>query len=174
MGFGRKSPLEQRLKELEREASLVRKDMKVLSRAIQKPDVLERLPPLKSGESRRPVRPAVRRDPVQASEERAAQKAVEEGAPHGELFQWAPRRSLLGTARNAARAEESVEEGAGPAEGKGRVRPVQDERFRAYFGNGSFVASRPLKQERRIQRNKALFMLIVVLFFGFMVLKMFL
>lgn len=36
-----------------------------------------------------------------------------------------------------------------------------DQRFATYFGSGSLHSVRPLRQERRVQRNKAVFMLIL-------------
>jgi hypothetical protein len=38
---------------------------------------------------------------------------------------------------------------------------VPDSRFTTYFGTGSLHSVRPLRQERRVQRNKAIFMLIL-------------
>lgn len=38
---------------------------------------------------------------------------------------------------------------------------VPDSRFATYFGSGSLHSVRPLRQERRVQRNKAVFMLIL-------------
>ena len=38
---------------------------------------------------------------------------------------------------------------------------VPDARFATYFGSGSLHSVRPLRQERRVQRNKAVFMLIL-------------
>jgi len=38
---------------------------------------------------------------------------------------------------------------------------LPDQRFATYFGSGSLHSVRPLRQERRVQRNKAVFMLIL-------------
>jgi hypothetical protein len=40
-------------------------------------------------------------------------------------------------------------------------RPVPDQRFQTYFGTGSLHSVRPLRQERQVQRNKAIIMLIL-------------
>jgi len=51
-------------------------------------------------------------------------------------------------------------------------KPVPDQRFNTYFGTGSLHSVRPLRQERRVQRNKALFMLIVAGLLIVLVLKL--
>lgn len=45
---------------------------------------------------------------------------------------------------------------------------LPDQRFQTYFGTGSLHSVRPLRQERRVQRNKAIVMLIlaVLLLYG--------
>lgn len=50
-------------------------------------------------------------------------------------------------------------------------RPVArpNERFANYFASGSFVKTRPLGRERRVQRNKAIFMVLFVLLMGYLV-----
>lgn len=40
-------------------------------------------------------------------------------------------------------------------------RPVPDQRFQTYFGTWSLHSVRPLRQERQVQRNKAIIMLIL-------------
>ncbi len=51
-------------------------------------------------------------------------------------------------------------------------KPIPDQRFNTYFGTGSLHSVRPLRQERRVQRNKAIFMLIVAGLLIVLVLKM--
>jgi hypothetical protein len=51
-------------------------------------------------------------------------------------------------------------------------RPVPDQRFQTYFGTGSLHSVRPLRQERRIQRNKAIVMSILALAFLYSVFKL--
>ncbi len=50
-----------------------------------------------------------------------------------------------------------------------RAEPSEDKRFANYFASGSFVKTRPLGRERRVQRNKAIFLLIFVLLMGYLV-----
>ena len=42
-------------------------------------------------------------------------------------------------------------------------KPAPDARFNTYFGTGSLHSVRPLRQERRTQRNRAIFMLVVAI-----------
>ncbi|HBA85565.1 MAG TPA: hypothetical protein DCZ95_15895 [Verrucomicrobia bacterium] len=172
-GTNRKSPLDLRLKELQKEAEAVRDDMKVLSRALKKPDSLENLPRLKSNRRPPPVRPGVRRDPVEASREKNEMPPPEIETPGGgELFAWAPRRNMVTPPDTSGQHAYLGDNGSAVSSDRNRPKVMNDERFRNYFGNGSFIASRPLKQEKQIQRNKAIFMVCVVLFFGFIVLKL--
>ncbi len=98
--------------------------------------------------------PAVPRAPAPARARRAPPppRAVREPGG-GDLFAYARQRGEAGR------------EGAGP--------PRQDkERFASYFTSGNFIRSRPLRQERRLQRNKALFMLFVVAMVAFVVVSL--
>jgi hypothetical protein len=51
-------------------------------------------------------------------------------------------------------------------------RTVSDQRFTTYFGSSGLHSVRPLRQERRVQRNKAIFMLCIAGLVIFLVLKM--
>jgi hypothetical protein len=51
-------------------------------------------------------------------------------------------------------------------------KPVADQRFTTYFGSGSLHSVRPLRQERRVQRNKAVVMLILAALILYGVIKM--
>jgi len=51
-------------------------------------------------------------------------------------------------------------------------RTVPDQRFTTYFGSSGLHSVRPLRQERRVQRNKAIFMLCIAGLVIFLVLKM--
>jgi hypothetical protein len=50
-----------------------------------------------------------------------------------------------------------------------RASLIADKRFASYFASGSFVDTRTLSRERRIQRNKAIFLLICALLMGYIV-----
>lgn len=47
--------------------------------------------------------------------------------------------------------------------------PRGNERFASYFASGSFVKTKPLARARRNQRNRAVFMLIVVILAAYIV-----
>ncbi len=50
-----------------------------------------------------------------------------------------------------------------------RLGPSEDKRFANYFASGSFVKPRPLGRERRVQRNKAIFLLMFALLMAYLV-----
>lgn len=50
-----------------------------------------------------------------------------------------------------------------------RLDPSEDKRFANYFASGSFVRQRPLGRERRVQRNKAIFLLMFAIIMGYLV-----
>ncbi|MBU1693929.1 MAG: hypothetical protein KKC51_08180 [Verrucomicrobia bacterium] len=153
----RKMPFERRLKELEREARQVRADLKVLNKALQKP---ERLAAVSRPKSLKKIEEAVappnRGDPVVRSREPGAGAPP---VPTGELFAWRSPVPVREKGRTApGRAAE-------PTPKAGHL--LQDDRFANYFSSGSFVRTRPAAGGSRVQRNKALFMLVLVIIFGF-------
>jgi hypothetical protein len=59
------------------------------------------------------------------------------------------------------------------ASGGGRALPARgDQRFAHYFSTGGFKSPIPGRQERRIQRNKAIFALILLVVVGYIVLTL--
>jgi hypothetical protein len=163
LSSGRKSALERRLKDLQKEADLVRSDIKALNRVVKNPDGGGRLPKLRSERAREPVAPPVREDPVSRARTQGREPAPPAGS-HDDLFDVPPRvEPVRGWGRPAPAA--TLEE---PASGA-RSKPVaKDERFANYFSSGGFLGgSRPLKQEKNVQRNKAVFMIgvVIVVFF---------
>lgn len=48
----------------------------------------------------------------------------------------------------------------------------RDQRFFQYLSTGSFGAARPLARERRIQRNKAIFLLLIAGLLGYLVYRL--
>lgn len=153
-----KHRIERRLREVQREALLVREDVRTLRAALEKRDELERLPKLKSSKyymSRVP--PPARTDPVR--EKAAPPKA---GGPVAAV---APPRI------RPPEPEPAVPQAA--ASGS-KTKPVQrDERFASLFSSSGFLgtaASAPL--DHRVQRNKAIFVLIFVLVALFIVINL--
>ena len=168
----KRSRLEDRLRSLEKESHLIKDDMRTLSSMLKNPDDWKGKTKLKYQPKPRLVPPAPKEDPVASSKRRHIR---ERNAPHGELFQW------HGTASDKSHAEDSelfpnvrldkqqqAETSVGYAKGQ-----LDKKRFTNYFAQGSFMGPvMPLKQEKNLQRNKAVFMLIVVIVVGFVVVKL--
>lgn len=131
----RRNPhLRDKLESLQREIAQVERDIKGISSAIESPD---------------PER-VVRR----------LRKVVGE-TPSADLADWPAAKE----SRNLGRADKP-----GVAAPLGELaddmvipKPLPDQRFQTYFGTGSLHSVRPLRQERRVQRNKALVMLFLAI-----------
>ena len=172
---GKKSLLERRLKELKKESELVRDDIKALAKAVKNPDEIS-MPRLKSlNREERRVPPPMRKDPVLSSREQPKPEPPSDpraSGVHGELFDWAPRaeqmdRQSLGQPPKVF-GQSLPESGAGP---KNKA-VMKDQRFANYFSSGGFLGGRPMKQEKSVQRNKAVFMLVVVIVVAFSVFRL--
>ncbi len=159
LSSSKRSALERRLKELQKESELVRSDIKVLNKVVKNPDGFAHIPKLRSEREVEPIAPPVREDPVLRA--RGTVQEPPRAGPHDDLFGIPPKvEPVRGWGRPSAPAE--------PAAG---VRPrsvPKDERFANYFSSGGFLGGpRPMKQERNVQRNKAVFMImaVIVVFF---------
>jgi len=129
----RKNPrLQEKLEALQREIARVEHDIKGISHAIESPDPDRAIRRLRKVVGEIP--------PVNVTAWPAAQESSRVGVPE-------------------KAAEVYPEQGA--AEDMSIPRPVPDQRFQTYFGTGSLHSVRPLRQERRVQRNKAIIMLIL-------------
>ena len=129
----RKNPrLQEKLESLQREIARVERDIKGISRAIESPD------------------------PDRAF--RRLNKVVGEMAPVEVASRPVPPEPVsAGTGvKTPAPASMPVMN-----ETLNIPRPVPDQRFQTYFGTGSLHSVRPLRQERQVQRNKAIIMLIL-------------
>ncbi len=152
-----KSRIERRLREVQREALLVREDVRALRAALERRDELDRLPRLKSSRYHSERVPAPSRaDPIR-KEIRTPPKVD----------------ALPGTGvPPAARAYEPMESSV--ASGTAKPKPVQrDERFANLFSSSGFLgtaAASPV--DHRIQRNKAIFVLVFVLLALFIVINL--
>ena len=173
--IGKKSSLERRLKELKKESELVRDDIKALSKAVKNPEEVN-LPRLKSlRHDDRRVAPPARKDPVSTPREPPKPEAPREPAPagvKGELFDWAPRAEQLN--RQAAGMPPKVigQSLPEPSGGPKNKAVMKDQRFANYFSSGGFLGGRPMKQEKSVQRNKAVFMIVVVVIVAFSVFRL--
>jgi hypothetical protein len=169
---GKKTSLERRLKELKKESELVREDIKVLSKAVKNPDEVKSLPRLKSlrHEERR-VPPPTRKDPVFASRE-PPQPAPKLASAEGELFDWVPRAEQPDRQAAGMPSKAMGQSLPGSASGPRNKAVMKNHRFANYFSSGNFLGGRPMKQEKSIQRNKAFFMIIVVIIVTFSVFRL--
>jgi hypothetical protein len=143
------SRLEDRLAELDRELKHVRKSI----RAVEKGEA-----PLPAA----PVPPARRAAPAPPA---ASAPAAAPPPPPDDLFSLAARRAPPPAAGPGTAAADAPP-GGYPAQG------MERDRFGRYFTSGSLISDRPLRQERRVLRNKALFMVFVVGVVAFIVLSM--
>jgi hypothetical protein len=169
---GKNLSLERRLKELKKESELVRDDIKALSKAVKNPDAVSSLPRLKSlRHDDRRVPPPTRKDPVSTPREPPSPEPKPAGTG-GELFDWAPRAGQLG--RQAAGVPPKVigQPLPEPVGGPKNKAVMRDQRFANYFSSGNFLGGRPMKQEKSVQRNKAVFMIVVVIVVAFSVIRL--
>ena len=168
--FSSRSRLDRRIRQLRKESEVVREDIRTLSRALKNRDELDRLPKLKSGKyvEAPAIPPPTRGDPVRkpvagvpAMPPKMIEQAVDEGAqPAGAAF---PQREPK------AGVPPISLPGAGPVRSQP---PVKDERFANLFSSGGFLGSVNVRQERNVQKNKAIFMLLVVIVVFFVVYKL--
>ncbi len=135
--------LQEKLEALQRELSRVETDIKGISRAVESSD-----PDQVARNLRRVnIEPGLREVPVSRS------------ALPGKI----------GDDSSVSRVQPSVME---EPDDIPLPKPVPDQRFATYFGTGSLHSVRPLRQERRVQRNKAVVMLILAALILYGVIKM--
>lgn len=136
--------LQERMEAIRKEMSRVEEDIRVVSRAVNQPEQeksLRRLRQLSADQNR------LRDGGAEAG-------AVKSSGP-GESLADKPSVSPL------AGAMPGGIESAGGAHDPLIPKPVADQRFANYFVTGGLHSVRPLRQERRIQRNKAILMAII-------------
>lgn len=135
---GRKNPrLKARVEELDRELARMDAEIRAISKAADHPD-----------------------------RESALRRLQSLAAEQGRAREPQPNRA---SARTEGVSERNEAPDTRSAEPQGLVTPESisrggaDPRFANYFVTGSLHSVRPLRQERRVQRNKAIFMLIVAI-----------
>lgn len=141
------SPLDRRLRELEEEERVLQQRLKEAGRKARRMEGL-------TGE------PGLSR-----SEPRLASSVPRPGAIT-EPSEPAPEEPAATTPLAAARLTHRPGAAARPPS-----RP-ETERFASYFANGSFGRARPLGRERRVMRNKAIFMLLVAALAAFVLYRL--
>lgn len=138
---GRKNPrLQEKLDALKRELSRVEADIQGISRAVETPDPEKAMRQLRRV-AREPVARELPVTPVAPGVDRAGAGRLYESSPVTPTsYPGIPDMNLPGPEMPLPKV-------------------VPDQRFATYFGSGSLHSVRPLRQERRVQRNKALFMM---------------
>jgi hypothetical protein len=126
--FNRNSAVERRLKKIQKELSSVDNDLQSLSRAVKKPG--EGIPMMNARSA--------------AASEKKEQRPI---AGH----------KRVSSGHDSQRTQPAAaKQAAGTAHSQRKV--VQDDRFISYLMTSDFQGRRPLRNERRIQRNKAIIM----------------
>lgn len=139
------TPLQRRLRELEEEEKALRQNMKLLERQTRALAAESADLPRAASRSGPRIASTVPR-PGYGGDADAHPPAVEQAADVAAGDAGAPPAPAPGGRGAAAQRP--------PAKG--------DERFASYFASGSFGRTRPLGHERRVQRNKAIFMVVFV------------
>lgn len=147
--------MQEKLDAIQREIARMESEIKGISRAVETPDSIEalrRLKQVQGGGS--PVAPPLRN--------------AGSVLPGGPVAEDVASSRLAGSGMATRPAVVGLEE----VPALQIPKAVPDQRFKTYFGSGSLHSVRPLRQERRVQRNKAIFMLVIAGLLIVMVLKM--
>lgn len=159
------TPIERRMRELEREARRLKHDIRSASRSARK----------NSGrEEPAPSRPA---------EHRLA--ATSSAWPSGPRSTINPFRERIPDERDDGLDQPVTEADATRPPEEPRTRGSRsgygpdehfrrDERFVSYLSTGGIQATRPLRQERAVQRNRAIVMVICVIMIAYIIFALFL
>lgn len=131
--------LQERLSAIQHELSRVEGDIRTVSKAVEDPDREKALRRLKQLSVEAEREAALEARVVQAGEPPAARAEFLEKEP--------PAGGLAG--ENGAGRDVLV------------PKPPVDQRFAQYFVTGGLHSVRPLRQERRVQRNKAIIMAVI-------------
>jgi len=152
---GRKNPrLQEKLDAIQREISRMESEIKGISRAVETPDSIEALRRLKQVPGlASPVTPVIK---PAASDLSGTSLAEDVSVRYSSPGMPDRLRPCLPDESASLQIH----------------KPIPDQRFNTYFGTGSLHSVRPLRQERRVQRNKAIFMLIVAGLLIVLVLKL--
>lgn len=157
------SLFERKLKELEQQQELIQNDIRTLSKSMRKLDEGGEMPPLRSRsiDAVRAARAAVAAEPAPVRRAPApVSPPPPEPAPDLD-----PEPEALGEPAPDLEPVPDADDGSDAPPlivDTRRFPPPVRPKFANYFASGSFGSSRPLAEERRIQRNKAIFMVVVL------------
>jgi len=156
--FKKSSSLDQRLKRVEKELSMIDDDIRTLSKCVEHPERSPEKPRLKSRKLARETESPVPESPVFEQREETVRQ------PPPPAHEPVPRPE---------RAEEQDDEPTEPVEKKASPRrraakasspgdQFRRDRLSEYL-SGSIESVQPLRQERHVQRNKAIVMVVIVI-----------
>ena len=162
---------DRKLQELQQESEKLDDNIKSLSKAIRKIETTGELP----------AAPAPRSTPRFGRNSGAAQQKVPDmlqERPYADIEEaelrvpFPPAEPVAETPASSADGE--LFPGFKSAAPDGKKKPISDtKQFASYLASGSFgKTSRPLSQEKKLQRNKAIFMLVFALLAAFVVFRM--
>jgi hypothetical protein len=163
---------DRKLQSLRQETDDLDDQIKSLTKAIRKGETVADLPP-----SAPPARPSPRiaRTTLSSASSLKAQEALERTfAAMGETgiptVESAPQ--MVATATPAP-ADGELFPGFKSAAPESKKKPISNtQKFASYFASGSFGKARPMASEKKVQRNKAIFMLIFALLAAFVLFRM--
>ena len=162
------SPFDEKLKGIEREKKRVRDEIKALSRAVKKGQV--------------PAAPASTGAQSQRETSLQGQEPVPLGAEtnmkENDLFAWSASRGGAPKAdaqpRSAQPGGRAPTVGGHPGPGNRRAPVHGDQRFASYFTTGGFKSSPlPAHKDRGIQRNKLIFITVILFLLGYILYAIF-
>ncbi len=144
--FKKKTIVDRKLEALQKESEKIRNTIKVLDKAIQRSDesVLSEWP---SSHAERPSFREVARPSEPSS----------------------PEKESIQTSHRYVPPEAAPPAISRPTPLKGRRPEPMDHKFASYLTSGSFVPASPLREDRSVQRNKAIFMVVFVGVFAFII-----
>lgn len=162
------SPLARRLRELAEEEKALQQQMKALARQARRLE--DELP---SGRAAPPPGPRVRGSaaPVESSAPPTPPRSDVVTAPEMDILMGDAPAALPRGVPAAARPVSPGYAATMPAARKPAAPPP--ERFANYFSSGSFGKARPLGYEKKLQRNKAIFMVIFVVLVSYVLYRIF-
>ena len=144
----KKSALDRRMEKIQREDERIRQDIRSLHKAIKRSKPLPRASSAGADSDDQNVGSETRRG-RSPNLQRSAAEAIEETG--NTVAYRTPQNSAVTRSRH---------------------RQEDDNRFARYFATGSLMGGQPLKQEKSIQRNKAIFMILFVSMLAFIVFKL--
>lgn len=146
------SSLSRRIREIERERKTIERDLRLLNKALKNPEALQDL----------------RRPPGGAEESTEFDRGIpaegpSSAAPGDELFSSGQPAAASGLPPQRTRPGAGASDSDMNLAERERSKLEGDHRFANYIVAGNVDGIRPLRHERRVQRNRAIVMIVAVL-----------